>query len=113
MKKRAFCFALVFFCAFQLFSQDTLIVDTLPATVPPPEVKSERPAHVYTMKPAIDVPIVAIGTAWSVFAFTQIYSKDPSTPEQIMSLDENDVPKFDRWAAGMSDETADKNSDYL
>jgi len=65
------------------------------------------------LNPAVDIPIIAIGTGWSVFAFTKIYSKDPSTMEQILNLDENDIPKFDRWAAGMSDQAADDNSDIL
>ena len=114
MKKGIFLSALAFLTTFQAIAQDTLLIrtDTVVAGVTEPVTTPTRPAHVYTMKPAVDVPIIAIGTGWSIYAFTKIYSKDPSTPEQIMNLDENDIPKFDRWAAGMSNEDADRISDY-
>jgi len=69
--------------------------------------------EIYTLKPSVDIPIVAVGTGWSIYAFTRIYNKEPSTREQILSLDENDIPKIDRWAAGMSNQAADDNSDFL
>ena len=120
MKKDLFCFSLALLLVITAMGQDTIVLEAdTPAVIPTPVVPAPvfpvppKPAHVYTLHPAVDVPIVAVGTAWSIFAFTKIYSKDPSTPEQIMSLDENDIPKIDRWAAGMSDEKADKNADYL
>ena len=58
-------------------------------------------------------PVVAVGAGWSGFAFSKIYNKKPSTPEEIENLDRNDIPAIDRWAAGMSDANADANSNYL
>lgn len=55
--------------------------------------------EVYKLKAASDIPITAIGTGWSLYAFTQIYSKDKSTEEKILSLDKNDIPSFDRHGA--------------
>jgi membrane-associated phospholipid phosphatase len=67
----------------------------------------------YHFRPAADIPLVALTAGWSAFAFTKIYSKDPSTEQEIMNLDRNDIPAIDRWAAGMSDENADANSNYF
>ncbi|HEX6431436.1 MAG TPA: phosphatase PAP2 family protein [Niastella sp.] len=72
--------------------------DTIPTKQPEPkEIKKERPKEVYTLKPGVDIPVTAIGTAWSLYAFTQIYSKDPSDPESILALKKSDVNGFDRW----------------
>jgi len=54
--------------------------------------------QVYTLKPAVDIPIVAAGTAWSLYAFTKIYSKGASSEEKILSLKKEDINSFDRWA---------------
>jgi membrane-associated phospholipid phosphatase len=69
--------------------------------------------EIYRLKPVADIPIIAVGCGWSVFAFPKIYSKDGSTEEQILNLKKEDIPSFDRWAAGKTNETADKNSDYF
>lgn len=53
---------------------------------------------VYTLKPAVDIPIIAIGTGFSLYAFTIIYDKEPSTVEEINSLNVNDINTFDRWS---------------
>jgi membrane-associated phospholipid phosphatase len=72
----------------------------------------EKPQQVYTIKPAIDIPITAVGTAWSLFAFTKIYSKDPSSDEKILSLKKSNIPGFDRWAIRPFHDRADKISYY-
>jgi len=69
--------------------------------------------NIYKFTPAVDIPIIAVAGGWSGYAFTKIYDKDNSTIEDIATLDKNDIPKFDRWAAGMSNEAADNASDYL
>ena len=73
---------------------------------------NERPEPVYTLKPGVDIPITAVGTAWSLYAFTKIYSKDPSSDEQILSLRKSDVNGFDRWAIRPFHDRADKISYY-
>lgn len=53
---------------------------------------------VYKLNPIVDIPITAIGTAWSLYAFTKIYSKPKSDEEKILSLNRNNVNTFDRRA---------------
>jgi len=55
--------------------------------------------EVYKLKAASDIPITAIGTGWSLYAFSKIYNKDRSSEEKILSLDKNDIPSFDRHGA--------------
>jgi membrane-associated phospholipid phosphatase len=104
------------------FSQDTTIarLDTATATtddtmlsVPQmsmTRVKKRKPAQVYRLNAAADIPVTALATGWSLYAFTKIYSKDPSTPEQVAALREEDVPGFDRWAIRPYSEKIDKAS---
>jgi membrane-associated phospholipid phosphatase len=66
----------------------------------------------YKLKPAADIPIVIGCTAWSLFAFTKIYNKPPSTQAQIQSLDINQINPIDRSAIYPYDETLDKRSYY-
>jgi membrane-associated phospholipid phosphatase len=93
------------FCVFaSVFAQQdsaridtvTIASDTTPL-MQPQQVMNEKPMPVYKLNPAVDIPITAVGTAWSLFAFTKIYSKDESSGEQILSLQKSDVNGFDRW----------------
>ncbi len=74
------------------------------------KVKKERPGQVYRLNAGADITISAISAGWSAFAFTKIYSKDPSTGEQILNLREENVPGFDRWAIKPYNEKIDKAS---
>src|SRR5688572_5998828 len=65
---------------------------------------------VYKLKPAVDIPVVAVGAGWSLYAFTQIYSKTPSTQEEILELNVNDINSFDRRAVRPFDESIDAAS---
>jgi len=67
---------------------------------------------VYKLKPAVDIPIIVVGTAWSLYAFTKIYKKTPPTDEQINNLKTSDVNSFDRWAVYPYSKTLDDNSYY-
>lgn len=78
-----------------------------------PVVEDKKPVKLYHFRPAVDIPLVAVTAGWSGFAFSKIYSKDPSTEEEIRNLDRKNIPKIDRWAAGMSSDNADANSNYL
>src|SRR5262245_50077316 len=89
---------------------DTSVTQT---TNPAAQVPAEKKGEVYKLCLGADIPVTAVCTGWSLFAFTKIYSKEASTELQIRNLDRADIPYVDRWAAGMSDETADANSDYL
>jgi membrane-associated phospholipid phosphatase len=51
---------------------------------------------VYQLKPAVDIPVTAVGLGWTLYAFTKIYSKDTSSAEEILALNRNDVAKINR-----------------
>ena len=69
--------------------------------------------EVYKLKAASDIPIIAIGTGWSLYAFSKIYSKDKSTEQKILSLDKNNIPSFDRHGADVYHEKANDIGDLL
>jgi membrane-associated phospholipid phosphatase len=81
--------------------------DTLPFQQPE---KIEKPKEVYKMNWGADIPVTATGTLWSLYAFTQIYSKDPTDAETVLALDKSKVPGFDRWAIRPYNEKVDKVS---
>ena len=68
---------------------------------------------VYTLRPAVDIPVFAAGAGWSGYAFTKIYSKDRSSEAKILSLDVNDINGFDRWAVRPHSERVGKKSNYI
>jgi len=103
LKKNTFT-GLLFFSFFAAYAQNDSIAD--PA-------KENKQAKMYSFRPVVDIPVITVGCAWSAFAFPKIYSKEPSTEEEILNLDKSNIPSFDRWAAGKTNEAADKNSDYL
>ena len=69
--------------------------------------------QMYRYNPKVDIPITAVGVGWTLYAFTQVYSKPNSTVEEIKALDKNNLPGVDRWAAGMHSEKADEQSNIL
>ena len=69
--------------------------------------------EIYKLKPAIDVPLTAVGTGLSLLGFSQIYSKDASSEEGILALRKSDINSFDRWAADEYSEKASDQSDML
>jgi membrane-associated phospholipid phosphatase len=103
IKKTVTCLVL-FLSFFAAYSQNDSIAN--PA-------KKNKPDRMYSFKPVIDIPVITVGCAWSAFAFPKIYSKDPSTEEEILNLDKKNIPSFDRWAAGKTNKDADKNSNYF
>lgn len=72
-----------------------------------------RNGEVYKLKAASDIPIMAIGTGWSLYAFTKIYSKDKSNEETILSLNKNDINSFDRHGADVFHPKASDHADMI
>ena len=70
-------------------------------------------SEVYTLKPAVDIPIIAVAGGWSYYALSKIYKKDSTSVEDILSLNKNDVNGFDRWAAGVYHPDAELESDKI
>ena len=68
---------------------------------------------VYSLKPAVDIPIIVAGTAWSAYAFGKIYAKDKIPAETVGGLKKENLNALDRWAAGKSSPKMDANSNYL
>ena len=96
-----------------IYPQDSIIdISKLSSPTHKTEVQINRSESVYTLKPAVDIPIVAVGTAWSVFAFTKIYNKTPPTVEQIQNLKKEDINAFDRWAVYSYSKSLDDISYY-
>ena len=91
---------------------DTLIVDTMPVVSYRATDISAPKSPVYKLKPAVDFPLTAVNTAWTLYAFTKIYSKPGSNPEEVVSLNKNDINWFDRWAVRPYSSKLDKIS-YL
>jgi len=91
--------------------KDTLnVVDTLSGNFS--ISNADKKQQVYKLKPAVDIPVFAVGAGWSAYAFTKIYSKEHSSEEKILSLDINDINGFDRWAVRPYDKSIDKASYY-
>ena len=87
------------------YSQNNPPVDSsLNPVRPAPANGSNEP--VYRLKPAVDIPVTAAGAGWSIYAFSKIYDKDPSSAEHILSLRKEDINGFDRWAADTYSEKA-------
>jgi membrane-associated phospholipid phosphatase len=100
------------------FGQDTTIitVDSLPGSKTNNSIQELSPNknnEVYVLKPGIDIPVTAVGTGWSLYAFTKIYNKDTSLIPEILALDKKDIPGFDRSATDHFDRKAFEASNTL
>ena len=94
---------------------DTLIKTETPAIAQDNSRRntvSSTNEEVYTLTPIVDVPIIAVGTAWSCYAFTKIYEKTAPTVDQIQNLKTSDVNSFDRMAIYPYSKTMDAESYY-
>lgn len=76
------------------------------------ESKQNR-QQVYKLKPAVDIPVTAATAGWTLYGFSQIYNKEGSSTEDILSLDKNDINGFDRGGADVYHEKAAKTSDLF
>jgi membrane-associated phospholipid phosphatase len=86
---------------------------TQPVVVLRPDVAPVRNGdrEVYKIKPGIDWPITLAGTAFSLYGFSVIYGRDNIPEATILSLKKSDINGFDRWAADVYNEKAEKISD--
>lgn len=72
-----------------------------------------NPERAYFLNYPVDLPIIIGGTAWTLYAFKPVYSKDKSTEAEILALDRENLPGIDRWATKYYSEQADAQSNYL
>jgi membrane-associated phospholipid phosphatase len=118
MKKQALlCFACCL-CLCGFGQKDSLANDTAVRLSPlqndagrPPIL--DRSRQVYRLKPAVDIPVTAIGVGWSLYAFTKIYSKDSSTTAQILALNKNDLAGINRFGVKYYSPKALSNSNMF
>ncbi len=95
---------------------DSVMQTDADTTAPPATLTQEKPPYsdeVYKLKAASDIPVIAIGTGWSLYAFTKIYSKDKSNEETILSLNKNDINSFDRHGADVFHPKASDHADMI
>ncbi|HEX6332688.1 MAG TPA: phosphatase PAP2 family protein [Flavisolibacter sp.] len=89
-------------------------VDLQRAVVDSPGITLQKAdLQVYKLKPAVDIPLTAIGTAWSLYAFTKIYDKDSSTAAEILALNRNDLASYNRWGTNHYNPEAFTSSNYF
>lgn len=69
--------------------------------------------EVYYLRPAIDIPIIAVAGGWSYYALSKIYKKDSSSVEDVLSLNRNNLNKLDRWASYVYYPDAELESDKI
>jgi hypothetical protein len=75
------------------------------------ENADERTEPVYKINKKVDIPLTAVTAGWSLYAFTQIYSKENLTQQEFEGLDRNKINGFDRWAVDVYSPSAAKTSD--
>jgi membrane-associated phospholipid phosphatase len=116
--------AMLLFCN-RLIAQDStvLVQDTLktptivsvnePVTNVTIDESRIKKQPVYKIKPAIDIPVTAVTTAYTLFGFSKIYNKERLTVSEVESLDPRTVNRFDRPATRQYSESATKVANML
>ncbi|RYE19651.1 MAG: phosphatase PAP2 family protein, partial [Sphingobacteriales bacterium] len=66
---------------------------------------------VYKMKYAVDIPLTAAGTAWTLYGFSKIYGRDKVPEAEINALDPADLNSIDRSTTDNYSEKAKNASD--
>jgi membrane-associated phospholipid phosphatase len=98
----------------RVVSRNTTSIDSIQIRTgfnPPLETVFKK-LPVYTLKPAVDIPVIATGTIFTLYATTKIYSKGASTEDQINNLNTGNINGFDRWAVNPYSKSLDKFSYY-
>lgn len=118
MKQRLLILSALIGFANWSFSQDSLSQqkhDTVAsqAVVPTVAPTDQKKKQVYKLRPAWDVPLTIAAGAWAGYNLATIYDKDPSSQEQILALNKNDINGFDRWAADVYHPSASSTSDIF
>ncbi len=109
--------AALFVPVFAFAQQDSVRIpnDSLIEIVRPEQLqaKTGSTAEVYQIKPAVDIPLTVGATAWTLFGFSKIYSKDTSTRAQILALNPQNVAGYNRFGTDLYSEKAEDASDML
>lgn len=93
---------------------DTLKIDTSTITMTyASEEKVHMEEEVYKLNNAIDIPLTAVTTAYTLYSFSKIYGRDKTAESVILALDPADVNSFDRRVTGYRSLKAKDASDKL
>src|ERR1043166_46323 len=96
---------LIFFSSARLFAQDdsvSLDKEDALALIPVSQTfKDKQDGKLYRLNYAVDLPIIGVFGGTSIYLMTIIYSKKATPVDEILKLDKNNVPSFDRWEAGV------------
>jgi membrane-associated phospholipid phosphatase len=108
--KKFLILSLVIFATAQSKSQDTLI-----HLNPNPDTditgKGNTAGEVYKIKAKVDIPVTLAAAGFTLYGFSQIYSRDRIPEAKILALKKSDVNSIDRSTAGNFDEKAKDLSD--
>jgi membrane-associated phospholipid phosphatase len=108
--KKNFILGLVLFAATEGKSQDTLI-----HLNPNPDTditgKGNSGSEVYKLKAKVDIPVTLGAAGFTLYGFSQVYSRDKIPESEINALNPNDLNSLDRSSAGNTDEKAKAASD--
>jgi len=66
----------------------------------------------YYIHKAIDYPVTLVVGLESIYALSVIYSKNPTSVNDINNLNKNNIPVFDRWSTKYYDPNIDRISYY-
>ena len=110
--KRTLCLLISLIWLMAVFAQEDSLKTGTTATGSQPFVNTGKKQPVYRIKAKTDIPVFAVTGGWSLYALQKIYDKTPSTPEQIMNLDKNNINGFDRWAVRPFDKSLETASWY-
>jgi len=73
----------------------------------------EKPAPVYKIRAAIDIPVTVLFDAYSVFAMGIIYGRESIPLADVLALDKNNINGFDRPIANNYSPNAKATSDLF
>ena len=90
--------SLLCWCAGTLFSQDMR------------DTAGGRRSSVYTIKPSVDIPLLAAGAAWDLYGFSQVSKKNGTSQAELANLNTSKIDWFDRWAVHPYSKSIDKLS---
>jgi hypothetical protein len=93
-------------------SQAAVVRIDLSAPVPQPEAPLPAPeTSPVKLNLPVDAAITLPATAWTLYAFSAVYSKPDIDSAVLAGLKKENIPSFDRWAVKHSDK-ADEVSNY-
>lgn len=94
---------------------DTLRIDSTgtTTTITYAPIQHDNSAEVYKLKNVIDIPLTAVTTAYTLYGFSKIYSRDKTPESVILALNPSDLNSLDRRVVKYRSQSAKDASDKL